>query len=578
MEGFAMDFDLCLAHWQSNLSDQPEMTGREKFEHILSQYGEHQWKKDVPPMSSDTTIYTVSKPEESDDDSDDDDDSVVFIIERTSADQPQPDASRPPNPLTLDDMVSNSSSAIRKVIPMRQPRRGHVDVMDGQYKEDLLNGVILLPRDPLSQIDLQRKEYRTEIREKLEAILRNVGDRDELKSMDVLLFAQASEKGKWDAFNKIDNDEFTYKSAMRNLITDLSWMDFEWLFNGGDERFASLFYEDFAGRDNYIKRDGNQSDMTGGDVSSLYPIGWQSPPYQEADNDLQNPNTFDLADDNHYQYDQGSAVGENDGIVGNDTVQQSERSQVNWTFGGDGRDQTDLNDFESPASPSTSQKGPENAINVRADEPTYAFWSNYPEDDGKPTDVQEPENKPIATQDNTCLSTHFLEDSDDIDIQETNATVVPPAIPQLGYSMPQMSFTGFNLNFSTTNPFRPVKAPSDPVEYDATQDAMDMSDIMQDAPPPAPAQTTGLFGQQISAAPVPLQPSSNPFGTVFGAQGNAVPFHFHKPPVNPFKDKPFCCTLTGLSLHSLILHIYIASFVHSYSINSVLHSPSISHT
>jgi hypothetical protein len=39
-----------------------------------------------------------------------------------------------------------------------------------------------------------------------------------------------------------------------------------------------------------------------------------------------------------------------------------------------------------------------------------------------------------------------------------------------------------------------------------------------------------------------------------------------------------CCMLTGLSLHSLILHIYIAPFVHSYSINSVLHSPSISHT
>jgi LysM repeat protein len=33
----------------------------------------------------------------------------------------------------------------------------------------------------------------------------------------------------------------------------------------------------------------------------------------------------------------------------------------------------------------------------------------------------------------------------------------------------------------------------------------------------------------------------------------------------------YCCTLTGLSLHSLILHIYIATFFHSYSINSVLH-------
>jgi len=40
----------------------------------------------------------------------------------------------------------------------------------------------------------------------------------------------------------------------------------------------------------------------------------------------------------------------------------------------------------------------------------------------------------------------------------------------------------------------------------------------------------------------------------------------------------FCCTLTGLSLHSLILHIYVAPFVHSYSINPVIHSPSISHT
>jgi hypothetical protein len=39
-----------------------------------------------------------------------------------------------------------------------------------------------------------------------------------------------------------------------------------------------------------------------------------------------------------------------------------------------------------------------------------------------------------------------------------------------------------------------------------------------------------------------------------------------------------CCTLAGLSLHSLILHIYIPSLVHSYTINSVLHSPSISHT
>ena len=42
-------------------------------------------------------------------------------------------------------------------------------------------------------------------------------------------------------------------------------------------------------------------------------------------------------------------------------------------------------------------------------------------------------------------------------------------------------------------------------------------------------------------------------------------------------NEGFCCTLTGLSLHSLILHIYIAPFVHSYSINSVLHYPSISH-
>jgi hypothetical protein len=40
--------------------------------------------------------------------------------------------------------------------------------------------------------------------------------------------------------------------------------------------------------------------------------------------------------------------------------------------------------------------------------------------------------------------------------------------------------------------------------------------------------------------------------------------------------KACCCTLTGLSLPSLILHIYIATFFHSYSINSVLHSPSIS--
>jgi hypothetical protein len=39
-----------------------------------------------------------------------------------------------------------------------------------------------------------------------------------------------------------------------------------------------------------------------------------------------------------------------------------------------------------------------------------------------------------------------------------------------------------------------------------------------------------------------------------------------------------CCTLTGLSLPLLILHIYIALFVHSYTINSVLYSPSISHT
>ena len=39
-----------------------------------------------------------------------------------------------------------------------------------------------------------------------------------------------------------------------------------------------------------------------------------------------------------------------------------------------------------------------------------------------------------------------------------------------------------------------------------------------------------------------------------------------------------CCTLTGLSLHSLILHIYIAPFVHSYLINLVLYSPSITHT
>jgi hypothetical protein len=48
-------------------------------------------------------------------------------------------------------------------------------------------------------------------------------------------------------------------------------------------------------------------------------------------------------------------------------------------------------------------------------------------------------------------------------------------------------------------------------------------------------------------------------------------------PIKLYGDNQ-CCTLTGLSLPSLILHIYIAPFFHSYSINSVLHSPSTSHT
>jgi hypothetical protein len=50
------------------------------------------------------------------------------------------------------------------------------------------------------------------------------------------------------------------------------------------------------------------------------------------------------------------------------------------------------------------------------------------------------------------------------------------------------------------------------------------------------------------------------------------------PEEDPLPEEEDCCTLTGLSLPSLILHIYIAPFFHSYSINSVLHSPSISHT
>ncbi|KAF1831224.1 hypothetical protein BDW02DRAFT_607070, partial [Decorospora gaudefroyi] len=45
-----------------------------------------------------------------------------------------------------------------------------------------------------------------------------------------------------------------------------------------------------------------------------------------------------------------------------------------------------------------------------------------------------------------------------------------------------------------------------------------------------------------------------------------------------FYRKTRCCTLAGLSLHFLFLYIYILSFVHSYTINLVLHSPSISHT
>jgi hypothetical protein len=41
--------------------------------------------------------------------------------------------------------------------------------------------------------------------------------------------------------------------------------------------------------------------------------------------------------------------------------------------------------------------------------------------------------------------------------------------------------------------------------------------------------------------------------------------------VNATNHKALCCTLTGLSLPPLILHICIAPLFHSYSINSVLH-------
>jgi len=53
--------------------------------------------------------------------------------------------------------------------------------------------------------------------------------------------------------------------------------------------------------------------------------------------------------------------------------------------------------------------------------------------------------------------------------------------------------------------------------------------------------------------------------------------NFGRPLILTSLSQLMCSTLTGLSLHSLILHIYIAPFVHNYSINSVLDSPPISH-